>query len=81
MNDPDWQATLTKAIADSSTKISVALDDVEGASAYGRVMGAVQRAASGLGSPFDWEMQQLYSAGRCASTDFYEGGDLLDNPF
>jgi hypothetical protein len=70
MNDPDWQATLTKAIADPGTKISVALDDVGGASTFGRVMGAVQRGASGLGSPFDWEMQQLYSAGQLGSTDF-----------
>jgi hypothetical protein len=71
MNEPDWQATLTKAIADSGAKISVALDDVVGAWTFGGgVMGAVQRAASGLGWPFDWEMQQLYSAGRLVSTDF-----------
>jgi hypothetical protein len=46
MNDPDWQATLTKAIADPGTKISVALDNVGGASTFGRVMGG--SAASGF---------------------------------
>ena len=82
MNETDWQGAATRAIGDPSTKISVALDDVQGAgSTYSRVMSAVQRSASGRGSPFDWEMQQLHEAGRLSTTDFWEGGQVLENPF
>ena len=81
MNDPNWNQTVLKAVADPSTKLSVALDDVAGNSVYGRVMSAVQRSSAGKGSPFDWEMQQLYQGKRLASTDFYEGGKRLANPF
>jgi RHS repeat-associated protein len=82
MNETDWQGAVTRAVGDPSTKISVALDGVEGAgSTYGRVMSAVQRSASGRGTPFDWEMQQLHEAGRLAKADFWEGGQILGNPF
>ena len=44
-------------------------------------MAAVQRASSGRGSPFDWELLQLYQSGRLSTTTFYEGGRALTNPF
>jgi RHS repeat-associated protein len=81
LNDPEWQATLTRGIADPSTKISVALDDVEGASTYGRVMSAVQRSAAGRGTGFDWEMRQLHDGGQLGNVDFWEGGVRIANPF
>jgi hypothetical protein len=46
MNDPNWDLTVLKGVADPGTKFSAALDDVEGGSVYGRVMSAVQRWCS-----------------------------------
>ena len=44
-------------------------------------MATVQRAASGRGSPFHWELSRLYQSGRLPTTDFYEGGKAIANPF
>jgi hypothetical protein len=44
-------------------------------------MRAAQRGASGAGMPFDWEMSQLYSAGRLGDVTFCEGGHVIENPF
>ncbi len=81
MNDPNWQQSVLDAIANPETRISVALDGVPGASTYAKVMSAAQRGASGSGTPFDWEMQQLYTADRLSSVNFVQGGSSVDNPF
>ena len=82
MGSADWQADVMAAISNPNTRISVALDGLEGAgSASSRVMGAVQRASSGRGSPLDWELMQLYQSGRLSTTTFYDGGRALTNPF
>ncbi|MDQ1748703.1 MAG: hypothetical protein QOD07_2966 [Frankiaceae bacterium] len=62
-------------------RVGVALDDVEGASTYGRVMSAVQRSAAGRGTGFDWEMRQLHDGGQLGNVDFWEGGVRIANPF
>jgi hypothetical protein len=81
MNDPLWQDSVLRAIADPSAKISVALDGVEGSSTYARIANAALRGAQGTGDPFDWEMTQLMQTGRLPTVDLYEGGVPLDNPF
>lgn len=70
-----------EGIAAPDTKMSVALDDVEGSSIYGRVMSAVQRSASGRGTPFDWEMRLLHETGELGNAEFWEGGVRVGNPF
>ena len=81
MNDPAWEDAVLRAVADPKTKISVVLDSVPGTSTYSRVMSAAQRAASGQGQPFDWEMLQLKMGDRLPTVDFYEEGVRLANPF
>lgn len=46
-------------------------------------MGAAQRgAANGTsGWATDWELSQLYQAGRLGDTTFVRGGSVVENPF
>jgi hypothetical protein len=81
MAEDAWKEAVSGAIANPNTRISVSLDGVNGGSAYGKVMGAAQRGASGAGTPFDWEMGQLYSNGALGDVTFYEGGKIVANPF
>jgi hypothetical protein len=81
MNDPNWQQSVLDAISTPGTKITVALDGVPGASVRTQVMSVVQRGASGAGAPFDWEMAQLYQAGRLSGVTFVQGGKVVANPF
>ena len=81
MGSANWKADVMEAFANPGSKISVALDGLEGSgSAYSRVMAGVQRAAGG-GSPFDWELSQLYQSGRLPGVSFLEGGSGVTNPF
>lgn len=59
----------------------MSLDGFSGSSAYSQVMGAAQRGAGGAGGYTDWEMAQLYQAGRLADTTFVRGGVTIPNPF
>ncbi|GAB3816647.1 RHS repeat domain-containing protein [Kribbella italica] len=85
MNYPsgEWQTQVVKAINNPNTKISVALDDVNGSSAYSKVMSSVQKYSSGANNrtPFDWEMTQLKESGRLSDVDFYLNGAKVANPF
>lgn len=81
MTDPAWQDSVLKAIANPETKISVALDGVEGSSTYGRVASAALRGSQGTGTPFDWEMAQLMQSGRLPTVNFFDGGASVANPF
>jgi hypothetical protein len=81
LNDSDWQATLQKAIANPSTKFTVSLDGMSGSSTYGQIMSAAQRGAAGVGGYTDWEMAQLYGAGRLPGVTFVRGGAVVPNPF
>ncbi|WP_375430835.1 DUF6531 domain-containing protein [uncultured Friedmanniella sp.] len=81
MQDADWQSSVRAAINDPSTRISVVLDGVTGESPYHKVVSAVQRDATGRGSPFDWEMRQLHEAQELKNVNFWEGGSNVKNPF
>ena len=65
---------------DPSTKFTVSLDGMSGSSTYSQVMGAAQRGASGVGGYTDWEMMQLYQAGRLGDTTLVRGGVPVENP-
>jgi hypothetical protein len=81
LKDPAWQDTLRAAVNDPSTKFTVSLDGMSGSSTYSQVMGAAQRGASGAGGYTDWEMTQLYQAGRLGDTTLVRGGVPVENPF
>jgi hypothetical protein len=84
MTDANWQATLQTSLGNPSTRFTVSLDGVTGTSPYSQFMGAAQQ---GLGSGavqgnwFNWEMGQIYQAGRQGSVNFMQGGSVVPNPF
>jgi len=84
MSDVNWQTTLQTAVGNPSTRFTVSLDGVSGESTYSQVMGAAQQGfGSGAvqGNYFNWEVSQLYQAGRLSSTTFMRGGQVVANPF
>jgi hypothetical protein len=81
LNDPEWQNTLQQAIANPSTKFTVALDGLSGSSPYSQVMSAVQNGLTPAATPTNWELAQLYQAGRLPAVNFVEGGQSVINPF
>jgi hypothetical protein len=81
MNDTSWQTSLQTALADGNTTITVSLDGVSGSSTYSQFMGAAQRGLSADPTPFNWEMGQIYQAGRQGSVQFTQGGQIVRNPF
>ncbi|MEM8922821.1 MAG: RHS repeat-associated core domain-containing protein [Actinomycetota bacterium] len=82
MSTFDWQGEVLAAVSNPETRISVMLDGLEGSGgASSRVMAAVQRASAGGGSPFDWELMQIYLGGRLPTVDFYEDDRGINNPF
>jgi RHS repeat-associated protein len=82
LNDSQWMSTLQGAIANPSTKITVSLDGLSGNSVYSQVMSAAQRGVTPMpGGYTNWELGQLYQAGRLPSVNFVQGGKLVANPF
>ena len=81
LSDPAWQATLADAVGNRATRFTVSLDGMSGTSTYSQVMNAAQRGAAGAGSCTDWEIAQLYPAGRLGDTTFLRGGSVVENPF
>ena len=74
-----WQPQLLQVLSDPDTLIYVNLKDV------GNVWTAIQRAASGQGTPMDWELLQLYQHPEWAPrTAWFDGPGRLastQNPF
>ncbi len=82
MGSADWRADVLSTISNPNSRIAVALDGLEGTgSISSRVMAGVQRGASSVGSPFDWELAQLYRNGRLSTTELFENGVAISNPF
>jgi RHS repeat-associated protein len=81
LDDPEWMASLQKAIGNPSTKFTVSLDGMSGSSTYSQVMGAAQRGAGSSGGYTDWEMAQLFQAGRLPDVTFLRGGSIVPNPW
>jgi len=84
LRDANWQTTLQTSLGNPSTRFTVSLDGVSGASPYSQFMNAAQQ---GLGRGavqdnwFNWEMGQVYQAGRQGSVNFMQGGQVVPNPF
>jgi RHS repeat-associated protein len=83
MTNGDWQVALQTALSNPNTNIVVSLDGVSGASTYSQFMSAAQQgiAAGPSASPFNWEMGQIYQAGRQGSVTFMRSGKVVPNPF
>jgi hypothetical protein len=75
-------STLQRGIADPSTKFTVSVEGLSGNSTYAQVMGGVQRTAAGGTGYTDWELSQLYQAGRLPDVTFVRGdGSMIANPW
>jgi hypothetical protein len=81
MTDANWQTTLQTSLGNPSTRFTVSLDGVSGASPYSQFMSAAQKGMTPSASPFNWEMGQIYQAGRQGSVNFMQGGQVVPNPF
>jgi hypothetical protein len=81
MNDANWKATLQQSIGDPTTRFTVMLDGVRGASPYNQFMSAAQSGFSPLATPFNWEMGQLYQAGLRPKISFMQDLQPVSNPF
>lgn len=81
LSDPEWQSTLVRSIGDPSTRFTVSLDGLSGSSTYSRVMRAVQNGATRSATPTNWELTQLYQAGRLGDVTFVSGGSVVINPW
>ncbi len=81
MQDPSWRNTFSSAVADRSYRFTAFLDGLNGTNVYSRVMTSVQRSAYGIGGATDWELRQLYEAGRLGDVIFIIGRLEQLNPF
>jgi hypothetical protein len=81
LSEEDWQGSVSKLIQDPNSNIAVSLDNLPGATPYAQVMNSVSVGLAGRGQPLDWELAQLYQAGRLPTVTFYSGGSAVENPF
>jgi len=71
----NWQATVSRALADPKTPVHFNLDGVN-------PWAGAQRAAAGRGGPTDWELLQIKQNPQFwDSLHFWEGGKPATNPF
>jgi RHS repeat-associated protein len=80
LSDEAWQETFQAGLSNPSTRFTLSLEGLSGDSAYSQIMGAAQRGLAGVGGYTDWEIGQLYQAGRLGSIDLYTGGQYIANP-
>jgi RHS repeat-associated protein len=81
LNDTNWQRSLQTALRDPNVNFSVSLDGFSGEGTTSQVMGAVQRGATPAARATEWEMTQIYRAGRLGGVTFLRGGQVVPNPF
>ncbi len=81
LSDPSWKFTILRALGDAKTKFSVSLDGFAGASTAEKVLSAAQKGLVPGATPTNWEMAQLYQAGRLKNVTFFEKGSPVENPF
>lgn len=80
LSDPNWKTTLMEGIGSSSTRFTLSLDGMSGASVETQVMGAAQRGFAGSGAT-NWEVSQLLQGGRLPTTSIWSNGRYVANPF
>jgi Zn-dependent alcohol dehydrogenase len=73
LNDPNWRASLQTAIANPSTKFTISIDGFAGSSVYSKLLAAAQRGLTPAAKATEWEIGQLFQAGR-------QGGKSVPNP-
>ena len=81
LSDPQWQSSLQQAIGTPGTRFTVALDGLSGPTPYSQVMSAVQNGVTPLATPTNWELAQLFQAGRIGDVTFVSGGRVVPNPW
>ncbi len=81
LSDPQWQTSLQQAIGTPGTRFTVALDGLSGSTPYSQVMSAVQNGVTPLATPTNWELAQLFQAGRIGDVTFVSGGRVVPNPW
>ena len=83
MNDSNWRSTLQAAIANPNSRFTVSLDGLGCSTPYSQVMSAVQQGIKPGASPTNWELAQLYQAGRLKDVTFVtdRGAQVVENPF
>lgn len=80
LDDMNWRETLRAAIENPSTRFTISLDGLAGANAYSKLIGAAQRGAASGVIATEWEIAQLYQAGRLSQVVLIEGGKVVQNP-
>jgi RHS repeat-associated protein len=80
LNDPNWRASLQTAIRDPSTKFTISVEGFSGSSVYSKLMGAAQRGLGPSARSTEWEVGQLYQAGRLGEATIMQGGKVVANP-
>ena len=71
----NWKSGVLEKLADPNTPVHFNLNGVD-------VWPGVQRAASGLGGPTDWELLQIKQNPQFwDSLQFWKGGQPAPNPF
>lgn len=81
LNDANWRTSLQTAIAKPSTKFTISVDGFSGSTTYSQIMGAAQRGMTPAARATEWEMSQLYQAGRLGDATLMQGGKIIPNPF
>jgi hypothetical protein len=81
MQDPNWRNTFLAALRNPNARFTVGLDGLSGTTTYSQVMGAAQRGATPGASNLNWELAQIYQAGRLSDVTFVRAGQIVANPF
>jgi RHS repeat-associated protein len=83
MSDPNFRSTIMNSVNNPNTRFTVSLDGFKGATTQEQIMNAVQNgiARGTSGGHTNWEMAQLYRAGRLPTTNFVRDGKSVPNPF
>jgi hypothetical protein len=82
LQHPDWMKAVKAAARDPGTRITVNLSGFSGEGTWNQVMGAVSRGLGGAPKYTEWEMAQLFQAGRLPTVEFVNSaGEAIANPF
>ena len=80
--DPNWKATLLAEIGNPATRFTVSVEGLAGKSVADKVLSAAAKGAVPGASPTNWELAQLYQAGRLGEVTFVNRlAEVLANPF
>jgi len=82
LRDPSWKTTLLGEIANPASRFTVNVEGLSGSSVAQKVLSAAQQGIRPGASPTNWELAQLYQAGRLRDVTFVNRlGEVLANPF